>query len=89
MKYLISLLCVMFLLTNTIIAFSDYNYDISGYDNSGNYVYGDVDVDQDGGSGTIYDEYGNAHSIDVEWTGYGELEAYDYETWEYIDLEVD
>jgi len=54
-----------------------YSYSVSGTDSDRLSVWGDVDVDQDGGSGTIEDENGEVRSIDVEWTGYGVLEATD------------
>ena len=64
-----------------------YDYDVSGSGDDG-YVYGDVTVDQSGGDGTIYDEYGNEHNVTVDWTGRGELEGYD-EDGNYYELEVD
>lgn len=64
-----------------------YNYDISGYDEDGNYVYGNVDIDESG-EGYIVDEDGNEKYIEVEWVGYGEMEGYD-EDGEYYELGVD
>lgn len=66
----------------------DYEYSVSGVDENGNYVEGDVEVSQDGGSGTVSDEYGNEKEVDVEWTGNGELEGTD-EDGETYDLEVE
>ena len=48
---------------------------------------GNIDIDRDG-DGYIIDEDGNEKSIDVEWTGYGEIEGYD-EDGTYYELEVD
>jgi hypothetical protein len=56
--------------------YKSYNYDVSGYSNNGEYVWGDVDVDQSGGGGYIYDGNGDSVYIDVDWTGKGELEGY-------------
>jgi hypothetical protein len=64
-----------------------YNYDVSGYDDVGNAVTGNVDIDRDG-EGYIIDEDGNEKSITVEWTGYGEMEGYD-EDGNCYELEVD
>jgi hypothetical protein len=64
-----------------------YNYSVSGYGND-NSVYGDITVNKNGGSGTIYDENDNEISIDVEWTGKGTLEGYD-ENGNYYELEID
>ena len=68
--------------------YRSYNYDVSGYSYEGDYVYGEIDVDQSGGDGYIYDEEGNEVHINVDWTGHGELEGYDSEG-NYYDLEVD
>ena len=54
-----------------------YNYDIEGYDNEGNYITGNVDMDGKYGSGTIYDEDGNEKSIEVEWYDYGQMQGTD------------
>jgi hypothetical protein len=64
-----------------------YDYSISGYGDDG-YVYGDVSVDKNGGSGYICDDDGNEKYIDVEWTGKGELDGYD-EDGNYYELETD
>jgi len=69
-------------------SYRSYNYDVSGYSDSGEYVYGEIDVDQSGGDGYIYDENGDEVYIDVEWTGKGELEGYDSDG-NYYELEVD
>lgn len=65
-----------------------YDYDISGTDSEGGYVYGEVEVDQDGGDGYIYTDDGEEKHIDVEWTGHGEMEGYDEEG-NYYELEVE
>jgi antitoxin component YwqK of YwqJK toxin-antitoxin module len=64
-----------------------YSYSVSGYGND-NSVYGDISVNKNGGSGTIYDENDNEISIDLEWTGKGTLEGYD-EDGNYYELEVE
>lgn len=66
----------------------EYNYDVNGYDEYGNPIEGTIDVSNGEGSGYIYDEEGNEKTIDVEFTGYGELEGYD-EDGNYYDLNVD
>ena len=55
---------------------SYYNYDISGYDEDGNYVSGNVDIDEYG-EGYIEDEYGNEKYVEVKWVDYGVMEGYD------------
>lgn len=65
-----------------------YNYDVNGYSDGGDYVYGEIDVDRSGGDGYIYDDEGNEMYIDVEWAGKGELEGYDSEG-NYYELEVE
>lgn len=67
---------------------SEYEYSVSGTDEYGNDVEGDIEVNQDGGTGTITDEYGNENEVDVDWTGNGELEATD-EDGETYELEVE
>lgn len=84
MKYF---LLVIFILLTPLICFS-YDYDVSGYDSDGSYVYGDVEVDQGGGDGYIYTKDGEEKHIDVDWTGKGELEGYD-EDGNYYELEVE
>lgn len=64
-----------------------YNYDVSGYDADGNYVNGNVDIDESG-DGYIYDENGNEKYIEVEWTDWGVMEGYD-EDGNYYELEVE
>ena len=66
----------------------EYNYDVSGYDENGNPVEGNIDVSKHGGSGYIQDKDGNEKSIDVEWTGKGELEGTDKDG-NSVELEVD
>lgn len=55
----------------------EYNYDVEGYSDSGDYFYGEVDTQDKYGEGYIYDEDGNEIYVETEWTGYGELEATD------------
>lgn len=67
--------------------YNSYDYSVSGYGDY-DYVYGEVTVDQDGGSGYIYLENGDEVYITVDWTGYGTLEGYDDEG-NYYELDVD
>jgi hypothetical protein len=64
-----------------------YSYSVSGYDSNFNYVWGNVDVDQSGGDGNIYDSNGNMVYINVYWTGNGQLDGYD-SNGNYYDLDV-
>ena len=66
----------------------EYNYDISGSDADGNTIYGNIDITDKFGSGTIQDEYGNEKYIDVEWVDYGILEGVD-EDGNYYEFEID
>ncbi|NJB86905.1 hypothetical protein GGR26_002682 [Lewinella marina] len=66
----------------------NYNYDIEGYDEDGNYVYGNIDISGKNGHGYITTEDGNDLSIDIEWVDYGELEGYD-ENGTYYNLELE
>jgi len=65
-----------------------YNYDVSGYSDSGNYMYGDVDTDDQSVEGYLYDEAGNSVYFNGEFVGNGEIEGYD-ENGDFITLEVD
>jgi len=67
--------------------YNTYDYSVSGYGDY-DYVYGEVTVDQDGGSGYIYLENGDELYITVDWTGYGTLEGYD-DDGNYYLLDVD
>ncbi|PIQ16752.1 MAG: hypothetical protein COW67_01190, partial [Flavobacteriales bacterium CG18_big_fil_WC_8_21_14_2_50_32_9] len=66
----------------------EYNYDVSGSDSEGNYVYGNITIVDNQGSGYIYDENDNEIYIDVKWIDYGVLQAFD-ENGEVYDLRVD
>ncbi|MCO6462726.1 MAG: hypothetical protein J5I52_01120 [Saprospiraceae bacterium] len=66
----------------------EYNYDISGWDENGNSVYGNIDIQGKYGSGYILDEDGNEKYIDVEWVDYGVLEGTDEDGNSY-EFEVD
>lgn len=65
-----------------------YNYDVSGTDEDGNLVTGNLDMEGKFGSGTLVDENGNEISVDAEWEGYGQITATDLDGNTY-DLEVD
>lgn len=66
----------------------EYNYDISGLDQDGNTVYGNIDIEGKYGSGYIQDENGEEKYLDVEWVDYGVLEGTDEDGNSY-ELEVD
>lgn len=66
----------------------DYNYDVSGFDEDGNPIEGNIDVNKRGGEGYIIDKDGNKKRIEVEWSGRGQLEGTD-EDGNSLDLEVD
>lgn len=66
----------------------EYNYDVSGSDENGGSVNGNIDIRGKYGSGTIQNEDGDDIDIDVEWTDYGVLEGSDDDGNTY-DLEVD
>lgn len=55
----------------------EYNYDVEGYDNNGDYVSGNVDISSNDGEGYISNDNGEDISITVEWSGYGEIEGTD------------
>jgi len=88
-KSLAVLLLTLALLSGPAFA-QDYNYDVSGQDDSGNDVHGSVDAYSDTKEvdGYIYDDEGNEKYFEGEWTGSGEIEGYD-EDGNYIELEVD
>jgi hypothetical protein len=65
-----------------------YNYDVSGTDENGNSVSGNIDMKGKYGSGTITEEDGNEIEVEVEWVGSGQLTATDDDGNTY-DLEVD
>jgi len=67
---------------------SSYNYDVSGYGDTG-YTYGGVDADSYGDvDGYLYLEDGSEVYFDGEFTSKGEIEGYD-ENGNYYYLEVD
>lgn len=68
--------------------FYEYNYDITGSDENGNSVYGNIDIEGKYGGGYIEDDYGNEKYIEVEWVDYGVLEGVD-EDGNYYEFEVD
>lgn len=65
-----------------------YNYDVSGIDENGNDVTGNIFVQDKYGEGILADDEGNKVEVQVEWTGYGKLKATDDEGHEY-ELYVD
>ena len=65
-----------------------YNYDVSGTDDNGNSVEGNIDIQGKYGSGVITNTEGEEVDVDVEWDDYGVLVAED-ETGNSYDLEVE
>lgn len=65
-----------------------YNYDVSGYDYSGNAVTGNVSMEDKYGTGYITNSEGEEVEVEVEWIGKGELRATDSNGNEY-ELKVD
>lgn len=47
--FIIMLICLFTFNTKTNILGQNYEYDISGYSEDGEYVYGEVELDQSGG----------------------------------------
>lgn len=54
-----------------------YNYNVSGLDENGESVFGNIDIEGKYGSGTIEKADGEEVDVDVEWDGFGELLAED------------
>jgi hypothetical protein len=65
-----------------------YNYDVSGYEENGNDVNGNVSMEDKFGTGTIKNSEGEEVEVEVEWIGKGELRATDSDGNEY-ELTVD
>lgn len=65
-----------------------YNYDVSGTNNNGHELTGNVTVQDKYGKGTLTDNQGDEIKVEVEWTGYGKLKATDTKGNEY-ELDVD
>src|SRR5262249_23262653 len=67
-----------------------HEYDVSGLDDSGGFVYGSIDASRGEREveGTVYDEDGEEHSISGEWSGKGEVDATDDDGNTY-DLDVE
>jgi uncharacterized protein YcfL len=65
-----------------------YNYDVSGTDENGEEVTGNISVQDKYGIGTLIDGAGNKIEVETEWTGQGKLKATDQDGNEY-ELDVD
>jgi hypothetical protein len=65
-----------------------YNYDVSGYDQEGNSVTGNINIEGNQGAGTITNSYGEEIDIQAEWVNKGRLKATDDNGNEY-ELEVE
>lgn len=65
-----------------------YNYDVTGTDDLGNPITGNVSMQGKYGAGVLVDKDGNEIEVTLEWVDYGELKAEDEEgnLWE---LEVE
>ena len=55
----------------------EYNYDIIGFDENGNEVFGNINVEGKYGAGKIEDKNGNTYTIEVEWYAHGKLKGTD------------
>lgn len=65
-----------------------YNYDVEGFDEDGNYLSGNVDTNDRYVDGYIYDDEGNETYFSGEWVDYGVIEGYD-EDGDWVQLEVE
>lgn len=65
-----------------------YNYDVSGTNDNGDEVKGNVFVQHKYGEGKLTDNKGNEIEVEVEWIDHGKLKATDNEGNEY-ELGVD
>jgi hypothetical protein len=65
-----------------------YNYNVSGTNDKGEEVTGNVSVQDKYGTGIITGDSGNEIEVEVEWDGYGKLKATDDDGNEY-ELDVD
>jgi hypothetical protein len=54
-----------------------YNYDVSGYDQEGNSVTGNINIAGNQGAGTITNSNGEEIDIQAEWVNKGKLKATD------------
>lgn len=87
-------LLILFIFCKNIKA--EYNdYDVSG-SNETERVSGSIDVDEEGGIGIVYDERGDQHHLDLDWTNKGEFGGFDKgelegygEEGDYYDLEAE
>ena len=66
----------------------EYNYDVSGTDDNGDEVSGNVSMNGKYGSGTITNSEGEEIEVETEWIGKGVLKATDNDGNEY-ELNVD
>ena len=90
MKGLLAIAVLLSFLVSTECSGSDYDYEVSGYDEKSEYVFGEIEANKGEKcvEGFLYDEDGNEVYFEGEWIGYGEVEGYD-ENGNYIELEVD
>ena len=65
-----------------------YNYDVSGFDEQGKEVTGNVTMEEKYGFGTITTNNDEEIEVEVEWISYGELRATDQDGNQY-ELTVD
>lgn len=65
----------------------EYNYDVSGTDENGDTITGNVAVEGKYGVGLLTNSEGNEFEVEVEWIDYGKLKATDQDGIEY-DLQV-
>ena len=55
----------------------EYNYDVIGFDENGNEVSGNINIEGKYGAGKIEDKEGNEYDIEIEWYDYGKLKGTD------------
>lgn len=77
------------LLLSSVSISADYEYDVSGYGDSG-YVSGEIEANRGSRDveGYLYTEDGSEVYFKGEWTGYGEIEGYD-ENGNYYEIETE
>jgi hypothetical protein len=66
----------------------EYNYDVSGYDQEGNSVTGNINIEDNQGAGIIINSNGEEIDIQTEWINKGKLKATDDNGNEY-ELEIE
>lgn len=65
----------------------EYNYDVTGLDQNGNAVFGNINTSGEKGAGILTNKEGKQIIIYTQWIEYGKLKAVDEHDLEYV-LEV-